>query len=177
LPNNFLVPVERAQTGGSFIQHLQPGQLYPLPLRSVGAQMWVRSLIPPDSYLLHYDYCSRALLLSQEEGLRECLHRATHQHLLAYRFCVAVRSNEFPADSDVIIPANSLATSRRANIMVSLLSPFKLVNLLPQEISYEIKGQNIIDQLPAGRIHRLQKVRHYLLNWFTIQMLNCFLIY
>jgi len=56
------------------------------------------------------------------------------------------------------------------------LSPFKLVNLLPQEISYEIKGQNIIGQLPAGRIHRLQKVRGNSLNCLTIKMLNCFLI-
>jgi len=88
--------------------------------------------------------------------VRECQPRLP-QHLPSYRFCVAVRRNEFPADSDDIIPHNSLSASGRANL-VTLLSPFKLVNLLPQEISYEVKGQNITGHLPAGKVHCLQKV-------------------
>jgi len=52
--------------------------------------LWVSPLIliPPDSRTLHYDYSTQALPLSQEKGLRECLSRATHQHLLAGRLCV-----------------------------------------------------------------------------------------
>jgi hypothetical protein len=133
--------------------------------------MWIRPLLPSDAYPLTYLYCTKALLVgnNQEEGIRECMARS-QEGSQPYRFCVAVKRNEFPADSDEIIPQNSLpnivqlmSTSKRANL-VTLLSPFKLVNLLPHEISYEIKDQGVFGRIPAGKEDRLNNVITVLLG-------------
>lgn len=122
--------------------------------------MWVRPVIP-EEYPLLYLYCSKALLIGssqdQEEGLRECATRSQELAVVPYRFCVAVKRNEFPADSDEIIPRNSLPNiiqlmrmSNRANL-ITLLSPFKLNNLLPHEVSFEIVGKNCSGRIGPGK--------------------------
>lgn len=126
--------------------------------------MWIRPVIPdnpPRTYL----YCTKALLVgSSQEGLRECRPMSPEDQSQSYRFCAAVKRNEFPADSDDIIPKNSLPSivqlmsmSNRANF-ITLLSPFKLVNLLPHEISYEIKRQNIHGRIPPGKHDSMSNV-------------------
>lgn len=128
--------------------------------------MWIRPVIP-DNHPLKYLYCTKALLIGSQEGqigLRECVPVSTDLPD-PYRFCVAVKRNEFPADSDDIIPQNSLpnivqlmSMSNRANL-ITLVSPFKLVNLLPHEISYEIKRQNIY-----GRVSNLLNIYFSIIN-------------
>jgi vacuolar protein sorting-associated protein 13D len=164
LENTIVYPsFERAQTGGSMIFQVRPGQTYPIPLHSVWAHMWIRPVIP-DDYPLKYQYCSKALLIgSSQEGLRECAPRSP-EFVQPYRFCVAVKRNEFPADGDDIIPQNSqpnivqlMCMSNRANL-ITLLSPFKLVNLLPHEISYEIKNKNIFGRIAPGKYENMSNV-------------------
>lgn len=151
-----VVTVAKEQTGGSFVAQVKSGESYPIPLHSVWAQLWVRPTTSavatspsPYSQSSLYRYCESHLLGPTEDGLRSCFSLAENQ-LQPYRFCVAVQKDEFPADEDDLYRVPKLAStaaqylqmSKKVNVVV-LVSPLTVVNLLPVDLSYEIKSKSM----------------------------------
>ncbi|ODN01813.1 Vacuolar protein sorting-associated protein 13D [Orchesella cincta] len=168
LENTIVYPsFERAQTGGSFVAKIDPGKVYPIPLHSVWAHMWVRPLIPDGALSSQYSYCTKALLVtnqdSQISGLRECTS-VTSEEQQCYRFCVAVKRDDFPADDEQIIPQNTLpslaqlmSTSKGANL-VTLKSPLRISNSLPHELTFEIRLKGISGHIAPGKDFEMTNV-------------------
>lgn len=160
--------VERAQTGGSYMAQITPGSVYPIPLHSVWAHMWVRPLIPDGALTSQYSYCTKALLVTNQEtqmlGLRECTS-VTSEEQQSYRFCVAVQRDDFPADDDQIIPPNThpsivqlMSLSKRANL-ITLQSPLTISNLLPHDVTFEIRSKGVFGHIPPGKDFDMTNVR------------------
>ncbi|CAG7684383.1 unnamed protein product [Allacma fusca] len=152
LENTIVYPsFAKEQTGGSFLAQVKSGESYPIPLHSVWAQLWVRPTTAISTSATKpslYRYCESHLLGCPDDNLKSCFSLAENQ-LEPYRFCVAVQKDEFPADEDELYrmpkgcnaAAQYLQMSKKVNV-VTLLSPLTLVNLLPVEISYEVKGKS-----------------------------------
>jgi hypothetical protein len=155
-----------AQTGGSYTIQVKPEETYPIPLHSVCAQIWIRPV--QGSQLTHpslYSYCSKPLLLgTNSEGLRYCSSFSPNQ-VQSYRFCVAIKRDEFPADTDEPRPAYSnpsqlisIGMTKRANL-ITLLSPLTIINLLPHEIQFDIKDNGLNGRILAGKKCCITNVR------------------
>jgi len=142
----YFVLVEMIQTGGgSYCIYIPPHQTCPIPLHSICSQIWIRPILSTEFQQTIYSYCTKPLPLGKDaEGLRTCTSLASNR-TQPYRFCVAVKRDEFPADVDEPKPYKKAPTynvavglAKRANL-ITILSPLTIINLLPYEVAFEIK--------------------------------------
>lgn len=146
-----------AQTGGgSYCIYIKPHETSPIPLHSVCSQIWIRPIISNEFQLAVYSYCSKPLPMGRDlEGIRTCASLASNE-IQPYRFCVAVKRDEFPIDTDQLRDVNkslslAIGLAKRANL-ITISSPLTIMNLLPYDVSYEIKNHSSGGILQSGRI-------------------------
>ncbi|XP_076466689.1 LOW QUALITY PROTEIN: intermembrane lipid transfer protein VPS13D-like [Babylonia areolata] len=121
------------------------GQPTPIPLSCVNSRLLAR----PSDWQVHY--CNRPLQWQHvmrpgeySDGIRSCNSLEGHG---VYRFCVSVLRENYPEDN---AGEHGFLTTLPGH-QLTLLPPVTIINLLPLELHFYLKGTQVSGNLKPGR--------------------------
>ncbi|KAK7503179.1 hypothetical protein BaRGS_00005444, partial [Batillaria attramentaria] len=127
--------------------HLPINQPTPIPLSCVHKRMLAR----PSDWQVHY--CNRPLQWQHvtrpgehSDGIRSC---NALEGTGVYRFCVSVLRENYPEDTLQPPPPGHITPTVPGHL-VTLLPPVTVINLLPLELHYYLRGTQVSGNLKPG---------------------------
>lgn len=150
--------------------YLVPHERLSIPLPFVHAQMWAR---PVDK---HVAFCNHSITWQQvtkpgdvQGGTKFC--SSTQKTSEYYRFLVLMKRRNFPIDKEsrtsvIVQPAHK----------IYILPVLEIVNLLPYELHYSVKNENITGYIKPGKgksLYTIDASEHFYLKFFLENFKRC----
>ncbi|RWS28180.1 vacuolar protein sorting-associated protein 13D-like protein [Leptotrombidium deliense] len=144
------------------VMYVVPDATIPVPLPLVRYRIWIRPCevgVNKCREPLRWEHVRRPgqskgdLLMCSPLGTTE--RHASYSTSLPFYISIFVRRLNFPPDS---VFQHSTVSRTLPGHLISLLSPLKLLNLLPYELNFSFKNSNVSGTVKAGKYYSLHSL-------------------